>query len=204
MAQDLKKLLQGNNHEEALLNDGHEKRFEARLDKAFSSAQNSKKSKNHHGLFWLRVAAIAIIFLSLGFFGYQRLNKDNSDSLVETSNKVEAVESVDFNGITLGDISPDLKRVENFYLTGINVQLASLDMTDENKELIDAFLVRLDELNAEYTALNKELNEVGPTEATINALIDNLKLRLELLLKLKNKLKELKNENNEQLNSFEA
>ena len=56
----------------------------------------------------------------------------------------------------------------------------------------------------EYKLLNKELNEVGPTEATISALIDNLKLRLELLFKLKNKLKELKNLENEQFNNLEA
>ena len=94
--------------------------------------------------------------------------------------------------------------MEDFYLTGINVQLASLDQNDENKELITGYLLRLGELDTEYAALNKELNEVGPTEATVTALIDNLKLRLELLFKLKNKLKELKNQNNEQVKSVEA
>ena len=54
---------------------------------------------------------------------------------------------------------------------------------------------QLDELDNEYAVLNDELNTIGPTEATITALIDNLKLRLELLFKLKNKLKELKNQN---------
>jgi len=48
------------------------------------------------------------------------------------------------------------------------------------------------------TALNAELGRVGPTEATVTALIDNLKLRLDLLFKLKNKLKELKKQNNEE------
>jgi len=40
------------------------------------------------------------------------------------------------------------------------------------------------------------LNTYGPSEATIAALIDNLKIRLELLFKLKNKLKELNTEEN--------
>jgi hypothetical protein len=35
-------------------------------------------------------------------------------------------------------------------------------------------------------------------------LIDNLKFRLELLFKLKNKLKELKNINNEEFNSIQS
>ena len=61
-------------------------------------------------------------------------------------------------------------------------------------------MARLAELDIEYNKLNNELNEVGPTEVTITALIENLQLRLELLFKLKNKLKELKNQNNEDYN----
>ena len=62
---------------------------------------------------------------------------------------------------------------------------------------------QLSELDKEYQRLTLDLNEAGPTEATITALIDNLQLRLELLFKLKNKLKELKNQNNEQINSIQ-
>ncbi|MCB0457805.1 MAG: hypothetical protein KDC91_08685, partial [Flavobacteriaceae bacterium] len=82
--------------------------------------------------------------------------------------------------------------------------LASLQRTPENEELINGYLQRLEELNNAYTLLNKELNEVGPSEATIAALIDNLQLRLELLFKLKNKLKELKNLENETISNIQA
>ena len=106
--------------------------------------------------------------------------------------------------MTLGDISPDLKKVEDFYMAGINVQLASLEITQDNKDVIDGYMEQLGELDKEYNMLNEELNIMGPTEATITALIDNLKLRLDLLFKLKNKLKELKNQNNEQYNSIQT
>jgi len=59
-------------------------------------------------------------------------------------------------------------------------------------------------LDNAYKTLNTELNEVGPSEATITALIDNLQLRLELLFKLKNKLKELKTLENETISNMEA
>ena len=59
---------------------------------------------------------------------------------------------------------------------------------------------RLSTLDKEYKRLNAELVNVGPNDLTVNALIDNLKLRLELLLKLKNKLRELKSANNENNN----
>jgi len=59
-------------------------------------------------------------------------------------------------------------------------------------------------LDKEYNSLNAELSKVGPTEATVTALIDNLKLRLDLLFKLKNKLKELKNQNNEEFKAIQT
>jgi hypothetical protein len=52
--------------------------------------------------------------------------------------------------------------------------------------------------------LTKQMNERGPSEETVTSLINNLKLRLELLFKLKNKLKELKNIDNEEFNSIES
>lgn len=198
MAQDIRKLMQEQPEQASGLAKGHEARFEARLDNEFSP------KKKNSSFFWLKVAAVVIVFLSIGYFGFQKLSPDSSNTIAETPSENEAAENENVAQITIGDISPDLKKVEDFYLTGINVQLASLDQSDENKELITGYLLRLGELDTEYAALNLELNEVGPTEATITALIDNLKLRLELLFKLKNKLKELKNQNNEQVNSIEA
>ena len=61
---------------------------------------------------------------------------------------------------------------------------------------------QLSELDKEYKNLSIELNKVGPTEATITALIDNLKMRLELLFKLKNKLNEFKTQENEQIDTI--
>jgi hypothetical protein len=106
--------------------------------------------------------------------------------------------------LTLADISPDLKKVQEFYMTGINMQLASLKITDENKELVDGYMERLAELDKEYTVLNTELTKVGPTEATVTALIDNLRLRLDLLFKLKSKLKELKNQDNDEFKTIQS
>ena len=57
---------------------------------------------------------------------------------------------------------------------------------------------RLAELDKEYAVLNKELNEFGPNDETISALIQNLQLRLQLLQRLKEKLNQLKSSENEQ------
>ncbi|HBY67562.1 MAG TPA: hypothetical protein DEG69_07295, partial [Flavobacteriaceae bacterium] len=81
-------------------------------------------------------AAIAIVLLSVGAFGYQQLSKENPVEVVEVPKQNTEANNI-VAKITLGDLSPDLKKVENYYLTGINVQLASLKIKDENKELID-------------------------------------------------------------------
>jgi hypothetical protein len=198
MAQDIRKMMRDFEPEEPNLPKGHEARFEALLNKNFGT-ENKRKSFS-----WIKVAAIGIVFLGLSIFGYYTLSDktNNENMLVETDNSQTNSENI--KQIRLGDISPDLKKVEDFYLTGINVQLASLPINPENKDLIDGYMERLGELDKEYILLNKELNEVGPTEAAITALIENLKLRLDLLFKLKNKLKELKNQNDEQIKSIEA
>ncbi len=56
---------------------------------------------------------------------------------------------------------------------------------------------QLAELNGEYTKLSAELNEIGPNEQTITAMIKNLQLRLQLMHKLREKLNQLKSSKNE-------
>ena len=197
MGQDIRKMLQDPIEETSKLRPGHESRFEMKLEAAFSE----KRKKNKRT--WLRIAAAILVFVGVGYFGYKGFGENSAveTGVAETETIIDKEEK---QGITLGDISPALKKMEEFYTTGINVQLASLQVTDTNKELIEGYMKRLRELDAEYERLNKELNEVGPTEATVTALIDNLKLRMDLLFKLKNKLKELKELENEQFKDLQA
>lgn len=196
MGQDIRELLKDASLQKPKLPEGHEERFAKKLEQSF---QNKTKRSS---FLWLKVAAAAIIFFGLGYFVIQNLNDGGNTTpvLADTENVDETIPQQ----FTLGDLSPDLKKVEEFYTTGIEVELASLKTDPENRDLIDAYMKRLSDLNLEYERLNKEMNEVGPTEATITALVDNLKLRLELLFKLKNKLKELKQLENEQFSKISA
>jgi len=63
--------------------------------------------------------------------------------------------------------------------------------TPETKDVFDGYLKQLDILNKEYENLSVELTENGPSELTVNALIDNLKYRLNLLYRLREQLNEL-------------
>lgn len=205
MAQDIKKMFENyDDPKTPKLREGHQSRFEAKLDKAFS--ENISEEKNT-SIPWLKIAAMVVVLLAISFFGYQQLSKpevatDATNAIVE--NPATTEESADTPKLTLADISPDLKKVEEYYMAGINVQLASLKITEDNKDLVDGYMQRLAELDTEYNSLNAELSKVGSTEATVTALIDNLKLRLDLLFKLKNKLKELKNQNNEEFKTIQT
>jgi archaellum component FlaC len=201
MGQDIRDMMKDHTPEQPKLSEGHEARFEKKLQQAFPAHQKDGQGKhNNASFYWLKIAAAIMIFLGAGYFAYQQWDGvENTEPVLVNNEGVNETGAAQF---TLGDLSPDLKKVEEFYTNGINIQLASLHNDTDNKELIDGYLKQINELNKEYELLNKELNEVGPTEATITALIDNLKLRLELLFKLKNKLKELKQLENEQFNDI--
>ncbi|MDN3724680.1 hypothetical protein QRD02_09810 [Aequorivita sp. SDUM287046] len=199
MARDIKKMFENYTPEPVELPKGHEARFKAKLNQAFPETSTEKRRTSWQ---WLKIASVAVVLIAVSFFGYQQLSPKNSENISDTKNSVVDIQSEKVNNsqkqqLTLADISPDLKKMEEYYMTGINVQLASLKITEENRDVVNGYMQRLAELDKEYNRLNLELNKVGPTEATVVALIDNLKIRLDLLFKLKNKLKELKNQNNE-------
>ncbi|MGB3344944.1 MAG: hypothetical protein WBA61_13635 [Aequorivita sp.] len=208
MERDIKKMLEDYKPIPPNIPEGHEKRFLAKLDKAFPETSSNQKVKPEN-VQWLKIAAILVVLIAVGFFGYQRLFGPSVD-FPDASNSVvfedgsKPVEGTSSQQLTLADISPDLKKVEEYYITGINVQLASLQITDENKELVNGYMQQLAVLDKEYSELSAELSKTGPTEATITAMFDNLKLRLDLLFKLKNRLNELNTQNNEEFKSLQT
>ena len=178
MAQDLKKLFENETKFSTLkMPEGHEKRFTDKLDKALP-----EEPKKRFSFGVMRIAASIVILLGLSFGAYKYF---------ETPTPVEPHQEVATKIKSLGDISPDLKKVEDYYLANINLELSNVKLTPENKELFDGYLDKLEELNKEYDRLTIELNENGPSELTISALIDNLKLRLNLLYRLKEQLQDL-------------
>ena len=215
MAQDIRNMMKHDAEKGPKLKEGHVDRFADKLDAmravpesdgVLDTSEKEVKSlpTANHSISWYKVAAIVLALIAVSVFGYYSLSDTGELQTESVANTSEENESIESPKITLGSLSPDLKKVEEFYVTGINVQLASLQITDDNRDVIDGYLEQLAELDKEYALLNTELNEVGPTESTIMALIDNLKLRLELLFKLKNKLKELKIQNNEQFKSIQT
>ncbi len=191
MAQDIKDLLRNDaNRRQESMPRGHREAFADLLDKELP------EDKKGVSVFWLRIAAGFILLVAAGAFVFyqpQQVSSDVNNAVVDTpASGQEAVQE-----ITLGDLSPDLSKIEQYYTANINMELASLEMNEDTRQLVDGYMNRLSVLNDEYQRLTRELNEMGPNQQTVDALIDNLQLRLDLLYRLKDQLKELKQDENE-------
>ena len=203
MAQDIRELLKQDKEEATeKLPAGHRKRFESRLEQALPQRKENSR------YMWLKIAAVFVVALGVGyFFLYQQefpadnpvVNVPGEEQEENSSEKIAGEEN-----LTLADISPEFKKVEDYYLANLNLGLAKIDITEENKALIDAFMTQLAELDKEYDRLNGEISKNGPNAETVEALINNLQLRLDLLFKLKNKLDELKKEKNEKFEKIQV
>ena len=177
MPKDIRQILKEADSQYELPKD-HRKRFENRL----GTLPSNKKKSN---FFFLKIAASLLVLVSLGYYFF---NTEAPTGTITT-------EAPGLKFTSLGSVSPEMKKVENYYQTAINYELAGLEETPENKELLDDYLEKIGKLDNDYQRLNKELAEKGINEKTINALITNLQLRLQLLLQLKDQLNELQTRN---------
>ncbi|MDN3595059.1 hypothetical protein [Zunongwangia endophytica] len=208
MGQDIRKMLkEDKERQKHKMPDGHQSRFEDRLNTAFP-----EKKKSGNSRWYLQIAAILVVALAAGGFFYFSGNFNGIDSngtqVVETTDEKPTEKEAQDSAITkqfqLSEVSPQYKKIEDYYMASLNMELAKLEINDKNKELIDSFMKQLTELDKEYKRLNNELNELGPNEQTIEAMVANLQLRLELLFKLKQKLKDIKESKDNSYENIQA
>ncbi|RLK06610.1 hypothetical protein [Tenacibaculum discolor] len=179
MSKDIREILKNNVENTERLSTNHRQRFQQKLMDELHEKPSTKKSYQ-----WLYIAASIVLLVSLGiqFYPTNIVDPIITELPKETQNQ-----------ISLGAISPELKTVEDYYVNTINYELSQLELTDDNKELFDGYLNKIGELTKEYKSLTEELNTKGINDDTINALIGNLQLRLQLLKRMQKQLQEFKN-----------
>ncbi|WP_299116078.1 hypothetical protein [uncultured Winogradskyella sp.] len=188
MAQDLRNLFEKDEKAQNVkMSEGHEARFLQKLEEELPK----QKSSNRFNFFNIAASVVVLLGLTVGAIKF-------FNPSVESLEPKEVVE-VKSDIKSMGEVVPDLKKVEDYYLASINLELSKVQLTPENKELVDGYIERLKELNEEYDKLTVELNENGPNEETLDALIDNLKFRLNLVIRLKEKLQEFNEDSFEQI-----
>lgn len=161
------------------LSNDHRSVFEKKLQKELHGTSG--------GTFqYLMVAASIVLLFSMGY-----LLTFTQDSPIEKKQPPSAK-------VSLEEFSPELKKIETYYLTAINLELANLDLTDGNKLVLQEYFRKMNSLTNEYKLLSEQLEINKIDEELINNLIDNLQMRLQLMIELKNELKKLKSKENEE------
>ncbi|WP_026778016.1 hypothetical protein [Polaribacter sp. Hel_I_88] len=188
MQQDIREKLKDFKEGNIELSANHTSKFENLL-----KSELHLKKKKKTSFKWLSVAASVVLLVSLAIKLYP-----TEQIVAQPIEKKDAEINSTQDEITLGTISPEFNTIETYYLNSIKLEISQLDLSEGNKELVDSYLLKIAELTKEYKSLTKELNTNGVNDATIDALIRNLQLRLQLFQRLKKQLNELNNLNTKQ------
>lgn len=137
---------------------GHFNRFEEKLSK-----QNSTKKIAANYWKWTSVAASLLLIASLllGQFDFKE-------------------------GKELADISPQMAETQHYFTSLIQTEIEKIDSqkTPDNESLINDSLLRLQNLEQQYSKLTLELKESDEDKRVIFAMIANFQQRVEVLQNL--------------------
>lgn len=102
----------------------------------------------------------------------------------------------DRNRMALGDVSPQYKEVENYYIHQVNLMESELVTVDlNNPEQKQALLTEMKSMDSVYVQLQKELKANPNDERIINAMIEHYQTKLEVMTYIVNQLKAIRNGN---------
>jgi hypothetical protein len=103
----------------------------------------------------------------------------------------------DRNRMSLGDVSPQYKEVENYYMHQVNLmegEIVTVDLKN-NPEQKEILLKEMKSMDSVYIQLQKELKVNPDDERIINAMIEHYQTKLEVMTFIVNQLKSIRNEN---------
>lgn len=151
MTQDIRDLFKEEDRLEKQLPEGHRDEFYEKL--------KASKPKLLVSWLWMKIAAVLIIALTIGF-------------LVVPSNLYTVKES---------PIVAQIETIEAEYLANIETEWQSFIAIANDEFLIERFRKKLNELDADYKAISAEFKTDTNNILVIEALVDNLQTRLRIL-----------------------
>ncbi len=170
--------------------DGHFERFQSKLSSLHKEIDEEKiKVLQFLYKHWWKLAAAIIILIGFGFLFFDEFyNKAGTNSAQST----EII------------LSPELKEVGIYYssITDERFDMINRLVSDSMegmkiKEMVD---IELSELNENYGELLQEYKNNPDDDRIINAIINNYRIRADILDNIIKKLNELKNNKNENVN----
>jgi len=99
--------------------------------------------------------------------------------------------------MTLGQVSPQYKEVENYYIHQVNLmegEITNINISNNSapKEML---LKEMKSMDSTYVSLQKELKANPNDERIINAMIEHYQTKLEVMTYIVNQLKTIRNDN---------
>lgn len=154
--------------------DGHLERFSWKLEKRL----HSNATKRSIVPYLLRAAVVTILVTLSSLWTWDHFIRTDKDRMA------------------LGDVSPQYKEVENYYVHQVNlveneVMTGNLEANAEQKEMLQQEMKSMDSV---YVQLQKELKANPNDERIINAMIEHYQIKLDVLTYIVNQLKAIRNE----------
>ncbi|MFA5820259.1 MAG: hypothetical protein WC854_13410 [Bacteroidales bacterium] len=161
--------------EETEPSNGHFERFNRKLEVRFQ-ANTSKRSIVPY---LLRAAVVTLLVTLSSLWTWDHFIRPGSSRM------------------TLGQVSPQYKEVENYYLHQVNMmegEIVNVDLKN-NPEQKEMLLIEMKSMDSVYVSLQKELKANPDDERIINAMIEHYQTKLEIMTYIVNQLKTIRNDN---------
>ena len=161
--------------EDAEPSEGHLERFNRKLEKRFQVTAVKRSIVPY----LLRAAVVTLLITLSSLWTWDHFIRSGSSRM------------------TLGQVSPQYKEVENYYVHQVNMmegEIVNVDMKN-NPEQKSLLLKEMKSMDSTYVSLQKELKANPNDERIINAMIEHYQTKLEVMSYIVNQLKTIRNDN---------
>jgi hypothetical protein len=155
--------------------DGHFDRFNWKLEKRL----HSHATKRSIVPYLLRAAVVTVLVTLSSLWTWDHFLRNND------------------KGMTLGQVSPQYKEVENYYVHQVNLmesEILNIDLKN-NPEQKQMLVSEMKSMDSVYVQLQKELKVNPNDERIINAMIEHYQTKLEVMTYIVSQLKGIRNGN---------
>ena len=161
--------------EEAEPSNGHFERFNRKLEKRFQVTAIKRSIVPY----LLRAAVVTLLITLSSLWTWDHFLRPTSSRM------------------TLGQVSPQYKEVENYYVHQVNLmegEIVNVDLKSNPKQKT-MLLKEMKSMDSTYVSLQKELKANPNDERIINAMIEHYQTKLEVMTYIVNQLKTIRNDN---------
>jgi hypothetical protein len=161
--------------EDAEPSEGHMERFNRKLEKRFQVTAVKRSIVPY----LLRAAVVTLLITLSSLWTWDHFLRPSSSRM------------------TLGQVSPQYKEVENYYVHQVNLMEGEISGVDlkNNPEQKTMLLKEMKGMDSTYVSLQKELKANPNDERIINAMIEHYQTKLEVMTYIVNQLKTIRNDN---------